>query len=452
MCRLRLKYGHKEIVIAAEKGKEPTVLDSPAQKPDLEAAAIIKNALENPIDSPRLRDIVSRGERAAIIASDTTRPTGSAIFLPIIVDELNVAGISDEDIDIIVALGIHRRQTKEEHRRLVGDKLRERIRVSDHDAFDEDALVYCGKTSRGTEVSINRKAAEAHRIVLTGAVSPHYFAGFGGGRKSILPGISSVDATLRSHLLVFNPLPAKGRNPNVRVAHLAGNPVHEDMLEAARIVNPDFVLNTIVTPEKEILAACAGNPITAHEAACAAYIKSFGVIADEPADLTIVSGGGYPKDINFIQAHKAIHSAYMVTKPGGWMIVLAECADGFGYPGFIEWFRFDNVAEFEEALRADYHIYGQTAYATFEKSITVNIVLVSDLPASEVERMKIRPAASFEDAYDIATENLRSDFTTHVIPAASSALFLTAEEHASALASISGEYRIEQREVSHNRN
>jgi len=431
-----LKYGHTVIETIANRGSEIAILDARSPEPAGSADEIIKVALREPIDSPPLSEVVSPGDKVAIVASDTTRQTLSHLFLPIIVEELNSLGIPDSDIDIIIALGIHRRQTREEHRSLLGDKLYERIRPVDHDAHDRDNLISYGRTSRGTEVAVNRTVAEADKIILTGAVSPHYFAGFGGGRKSIMPGVCSMEANLQSHILVFNPSPAGGRNDDVGIARLAGNPVHEDMLEAARMVNPHFILNTVVTPEKELAAAFTGNMASAHAAACNYYLKHFGVVAEKPADLTIVSCGGYPKDINFIQAHKAIHNAYSVTRPGGWMIVLAKCADGFGDAGFIDWFRFDDAAQFEKALLADYHMYGQTAYATFEKSTTVNITFVSDIDASNVERMKMRPASSFEEAYKMAVESLPENFTTYVIPAASSTLLLTEDGMARAVASI----------------
>jgi len=247
---------------------------------------------------------------------------------------------------------------------------------------------------------------------------------------------------------VFNPPPARGRNPDVRVARLAGNPVHEDMVEAAGLVGPHFILNTIVTAQKELAAAFSGDVMSAHRLACEYYLENFAVVATEPADLTIVSCGGYPKDINFIQAHKAIHSAHSVTRPGGWMIVLAECGDGFGDARFLDWFRFENAADFEAGLRADYHIYGQTAYATFEKVTTMNIVLVSKLDPHDVKRMKMRPARSFEEAYGEAAESLPEDFTTYVIPAASSTLLLTEDERIKAGASLSGSFERERRTVS----
>jgi nickel-dependent lactate racemase len=432
----KLQYGYEEVEANTLLGRAPELLTPSSPAAVNNASRIIKDALKSPIDSPPLAEVVSEAKRVVIVASDTTRATASHLFLPHIIEELNAAGIADRHITIVIALGIHRPQTKEEHRGLLGDLLYRRFAPVDHDSRDRDNLVFYGKTSRGTDVAVNRTVAEADRIVLTGAISQHYFAGFGGGRKSIMPGVCSLEANLQSHLLVFNPPPYHGRNPNARVARLAGNPVHEDMLEAAKMVGPHFMLNSVVTPEKELAAVFAGDFIKAHEAACFHYIEKFSIVVPEQADLTIVSCGGYPKDINFIQAHKAIHNAHSVTKPGGWMIVLAECADGFGYPGFIDWFRFGDAAEFEQGLRANYHIYGQTAYAAFEKAMSVNIVLVSKLGAMDVQRMKMRSAASFEEAYRVAAANLPNDFTTYIIPAASSALFLTENERSMSLASM----------------
>lgn len=444
--RFQLKYGDRTIAARVPDGRTPEILTCSGSLPAAGPTAVIRNALNEPIGSSRLGDIISAGDSVAIVASDSTRATASDVFLPVLVEELHEIGVSDADIRIVIALGIHRRQTVDEHRKLLGEALYERIRPIDHDPRDENNLVPLGRTARGTEVSVNRSVVEADKVIVTGGVIPHYYAGFGGGRKSIMPGVCSAEAALQSHMLVFEPSPALGRNVNARLARLAGNPVHEDMLEAARMVNPCFMLNSIISPDGHI-AAFAGDFVEAHEAACAHYIERFSLTVDEPADLTIVSCGGYPKDINFIQTHKAIHSAYSVTKPGGWIIALAECGDGFGYPGFVDWFKFESAPEFEEYLRAHYEIYGQTAYAAFEKALEVNIVLVSELDPADVTRMRMRPAASFEEGYRMAVQSLPHAFITYVIPAASNTLFFTREERGKALASISGVNRIEGSEV-----
>ncbi len=444
----RLRYSHEEIEAQTPFGRQPELLMANPQPVAEDALQSIDEALKNPIGSPSLTDVIAGGKSVVVVISDSTRTTASDVFLPLIIRELNAAGIRDRNISIVVALGIHRPQTKEEHHGLLGEEVYRRFTPIDHDAREKSGLVMLGKTTRGTEVAVNSIVAEADRIVLTGAVSPHYFAGFGGGRKSIMPGVCSLDANLQSHLLVFNPAPNRGRNRDVHVARLAGNPVHEDMVEAAKMVGPHFMLNTIVTPEKGLAAAFAGDFIKAHEAACFHYVENFSIVVGEQADLTIVSCGGYPKDINFIQAHKAIHSAYSITRPGGWMIVLAECGDGFGHPGFIDWFRFDDAAEFEEELRTNYHIYGQTAYATFEKATSVNIALVSKLSPGDVKRMRMRSAGSFEEAYRMAAADLPADFNSYIIPAAPSTLFLTENERAESLASIGWSHSSGRRKVS----
>jgi nickel-dependent lactate racemase len=349
-------------------------------------------------------------------------------------EELGEAGVLDKDLGIVVALGIHRRQTEQEHRALLGDSLFGRLRISDHDADNPEGLTLIGHTSRGTPVKINKTVADADVVILLGTVVPHYFAGFGGGRKSIMPGVCSHEANLRSHFLVFDS--EGGRNPNAKTARLAGNPVHEDMLEAAEMAAPDFIVNTVLGPGKELCAVFSGALVAAHREACRYYLEHFSLIMENAADLTVVSCGGHPKDINFIQAHKAIQSAYSVTRPGGWMIVLAECPDGYGYPGFLDWFRYDDMAKFERALRDNYHIYGQTAYAAYEKATSVNIILVSRLAPKEVERMKMYPASSFDAAYALAKERLGNHCSAYIIPASSASLFHTEEEHEEVSASV----------------
>ena len=355
------------------------------------------------------------GEQVVIVTSDVTRPTGSDIYLPLIVSRLNAAGVRDRDIEIVIALGIHRKQTEAEHRRIVGE-LYGRIRVSDHDCDAPGALVYLGETARGIPVEVNRRVAEARRLILTGAVTFHYFAGFGGGRKSLLPGVSSRRSCMASHFALLNPGEGSGRHTKAVTGNLEGNPVHEAMLEACGMRPPDFILNTVLTPEKRIMAVFAGDWRSAHLEGCRFYAEAFCCPISEKGDLVVVSCGGFPKDINLIQAHKSMEYGSRALKPGGVMILLAECRDGYGNATFFNWFGYPTCGELESALRKRYEINGQTAWSVKEKAERFRIVLVSQLPPEEVRTMGMTPAATLQQALDLALPMLPVDYGAYLIP------------------------------------
>ncbi|QXE89445.1 nickel-dependent lactate racemase [Geomonas subterranea] len=355
------------------------------------------------------------GDRVVIVTSDVTRPTGSEIYLPLLVSRLNSVGIKDRDIEILIALGIHRKQTPAEHKRIVGE-LYGRIKVTDHDCDDPGELVYLGDTMRGVPVEVNRRVTEADRVILTGAVTFHYFAGFGGGRKSILPGVSSRKSCMASHFSLLNPEEGGGRHPKAVTGSLDGNPVHEAMLEACGMVAPDFVLNTALGPDKHIIAAFAGEWRDAHLCGCRFYKDTFSAPIDEKGDLVVVSCGGFPKDINLIQAHKSMEYASRALKPGGVMILLAECRDGYGNATFFNWFGHETCAELESALRKRYEINGQTAWSVKEKAERFRIVLVSKLPAEEVRTMGMIPATTLDEALQLALPMLPDRYQAYLIP------------------------------------
>ena len=355
------------------------------------------------------------GEQVVIVTSDITRLTGSDIYLPRIVSRLNAAGIKDRDIEIVIALGIHRKQTKAEHRRIVGE-LHGRVKVTDHDCDDPGALVYLGKTARGIPVEVNRRVAEAKRLILTGAITFHYFAGFGGGRKSMLPGVSSRRSCLASHYAVLNEGESSGRHPKAVTGNLAGNPVHEAMLEACGMRPPDFILNTVLTTDKRILAVFAGDWCAAHLEGCRFYAAAFSRPIAKKSDLVIVSCGGFPKDINLIQAHKSMEYASRALEPGGVMILLAECRDGYGNATFFNWFGYPSCGELESALRRRYEINGQTAWSLKEKAERFRVVLVSRLAPEEVATMGMIPAQTLQQALDLALPMLPEDFSAYLIP------------------------------------
>ena len=375
-------------------------------------------------------DVLSRfrpGEKVVIVTSDITRPTGSEIYLPLLVARLNAGGVSDRDIEIVIALGIHRKQTGAEHKRIVGE-LYGRIRVSDHECDAPGSLAYLGDTARGLPVEVNRSVAEADRLILTGAVTFHYFAGFGGGRKSLLPGVSSRRSCMASHLALLNSGEGSGKNPKAVAGNLEGNPVHEAMIEACAMRPPDFILNTVLAPDKTILAAFAGDWREAHLAGCRFYAATFSYPIREKADLVVVSCGGYPKDINLIQAHKSMEYASRALKPGGMMILLAECRDGYGNATFFNWFQYATCGELESALRKRYEINGQTAWSVKEKAGRFRVVLVSQLPPAEVETMGMIPAQTPGQALELALPMLPEDYTAYLIPEGGTVLPVLEEE------------------------
>ena len=295
---------------------------------------LIRTALRQPIASQPLEQIIKPGESVVIVTSDITRYTGSEIYLPILVEELNRIGVADEQISILIALGIHRRQTAAEHRKILGS-VYGRIAVFDHDCDDPDQLVELGQTTGGLPVVLNRRTVEADRLIVTGTVGFHYFAGFGGGRKGLVPGIAGRTTCMQSHFAVFNPPHIGGKQPLATTGSLEGNPVHQNLLQAARLAAPDFLLNTVLSPQKQLLAAFCGDLEQAHLAGCALVRELFQVSLPQAADLAIVSCGGEPKDINFIQAQKALDYGCRAVREGGIIILLAACRDGFGHPTFF---------------------------------------------------------------------------------------------------------------------
>ena len=392
-----------------------TVLTPPRPARLPEPAAAIGAALTAPIGTPPLAGVVAPGERVVIVTSDITRYTGSELYLPLLVDELNRCGIGDADLEILVGLGIHRAQTAAEHRRIAGD-LYGRIRVIDHDCDDPEQLVDLGRTAGGLPVQVNRRVMEADRVIVTGTIGLHYFAGFGGGRKGLVPGVASRATCMATHFAIFNPPEIGGRHPAARPGNLAGNPVHAAILAAARMVAPDLLLNTVLTADKRIAGIFCGDLEQAHLAGCALAKELHTVPLAQPFDLAVISCGGHPKDINFIQAHKALDYGVQAVKPGGTVILLAACPDGFGNPTFFDWFRFQDLAEFEVALRARYEINGQTAYATLSKARTWRIILVSAFSAEQTAQMGMEKAADLDQALRMAYERLPAAAETVIIP------------------------------------
>ncbi|WP_303721617.1 nickel-dependent lactate racemase [Malonomonas rubra] len=385
------------------------------EQPVGDAATLIRAALRKPLGSPPLEQIIQSGESVVIVTSDITRYTGSELYLPILVEELNRLGVADAKISILIALGIHRKQSEQEHRKILGP-LYGRIEVFDHDCDDPQQLVDLGQTENGIPVLLNRRAVEADRLIVTGTVGFHYFAGFGGGRKGLVPGVAGRETCMQSHFAVFNPPEVGGKHPNAVTGCLDGNPVHRNLLQAARMAKPDFLLNTVLSPQKQLLAVYCGELEQAHLAACEQVRDLFAVPLLDAADLAIISCGGEPKDINFIQSQKALDYGCRAVREGGTIILLAACRDGFGHPTFFNWFNYQDLDQFEAALRADYQINGQTAHATLAKARRFRVILISEFSADQTAKMGMEKAPNLQTAIVMAQEMLPAVPQVVVIP------------------------------------
>jgi lactate racemase len=345
----------------------------------------VRAALRNPIGTPPLSKVVSRGERVAIVVNDITRLVHSEVFLPVLINELNSAGIRDSDIFIVFALGIHRRQSPDEQRLVVGEEVARRIALSDHDCHDQDNLVHIGRTSRGNEVWINRRVWEADRVILTGEIVYHLIAGYSGGRKSLVPGVAGAETTTFNHKFILDPA--------CRTGKLAGNPAHEDLLEACRMFGPDFLLNVVLSPAGNLVKVVAGHFEHAHYEGCKTVDRMYRVPFGEPYDLVLASAGGFPFDIDLRQAHKGMENAANAVRPGGTLVYFAECLNGAGHRAFEDWVRrFTNSSEMEEELRSQFVVGGHKAYWVVRLGERVRVLLVSALPETFVRRCQLRPA------------------------------------------------------------
>lgn len=424
MDNFTVKYGHETLSFSLPGAELLQVEDLPKTGA---AEALIRRALDEPIGGPPLEQCVAPGERVVIVTSDITRYSGSEIYLPILVERLNRLGIPDSAIEIVIALGIHRQQTVEEHRSILGP-LQGRIAVYDHDCDDPDELVDLGETESGIPVQVNRRVMEADRVIVTGTVGFHYFAGFGGGRKGLVPGVAGRRTCMASHFAVFNPPEVGGKHPRAVTGVLEGNPVHENLLQAARMVKPDFLLNTVLSPQKKILGVFCGDLEQAHLAGCRMVSRLFAVQRREPVDLAVISCGGDPKDINFIQGQKALDYGCRAVRDGGTIIFLAACRDGFGNPTFFDWFRFQDLDAFEAELRRAYQINGQTAHAVLTKARRYRILLISEFSAEQTAAMGMEKASDLQQALEMVRPGLPEDARKVVIPDGGVVLPVIAQE------------------------
>lgn len=372
----------------------------------------VRRALREPVGAPPLRQVVRPGEKIAVITSDITRPMPTRKVMPALLDELYAAGVKPEDITLVFALGSHRRQTDEERRRLAGERAWNEIRCVD---CDPDDCVHLGVTSAGTPVDITRVVAEADRRICLGNVEYHYFAGYSGGAKAIMPGCSTRAAIQSNHSMMVRAEAAAG--------NLKTNPVRRDIEEAAALCGIDYILNVVLGEHKEILRAAAGDVTLAHRELCAFLDKIYLNELPQAADIVLVSQGGAPKDLNLYQTQKALDNARHAVRQGGIIILIGSCREGLGERVFEQWMTTSPSPEaMIERIGRDFQLGGHKAAAIAITLQKAKIFLVSELEDDFVRSIFLTPQPSAQAALAQAFRELGGDASVLAMPFGGSTL------------------------------
>lgn len=378
----------------------------------LTGAREVRRALDHPIGSKRLNEIVEPGESVVIVTSDITRPMPSKVVLPEIIEELLKAGVEYKDITVVFALGSHRKHTEDEMKYLAGEEVYNKVRCIDSDVND---CIRMGTTNGGTPVDIFSVVAKADRRICLGNIEFHYFAGYSGGAKAIMPGVSTRAAIQANHSgMVKN---------EARAGAMDDNPVRMDIEEVIGFVPIDFILNVVLDEKKTVIKAVAGHHVHAHREGCRFLDSLYKVEIPQKADIVITTPGGYPKDINLYQAQKALDNAKHAVKDGGIVILLASCTEGMGEEVFERWM---NNAESPDGLIQDiqdnFELGGHKAAAIALVLKKAKIYMVSDLEDEVVKKMFMEPFKDINDALKRAFEELGQDAKVLLMPYGGSTL------------------------------
>ena len=405
MVDLWLPYGKTEVCARIPTRNFLGVIQPNEKSPAPDPRTEMERALNNPIGTEPLNQMVKPSNTVAIVVDDVTRATPTHLILPPLINQLNKAGVQAENITIIFANGSHRPVTPAEMKGLIGEQILNEIKTINHDSKNSD-LVFLGRTRTfGTNVYVNRVFAEADVKILTGDIGLHYYAGYGGGRKSVLPGISGAETIQRNHSNLLH--------PKARTGILEENPVHQDMVEAAKLAKADFILNVVTNSKQEIVQAFAGDMEQAFNEGVKTVDEMYKVSIEQRADIVVVSSGGYPLDMNLYQAYKGVDNALHAAKRNGVIVLVAECQEGHGNEVFYDWMvKFKTLKEMEKAIKKRFMLGGHKSYYLLKALQRVKIILVSVMPdyqAVNIFNLKTAPAVNdaLRDALDISGKNAR---------------------------------------------
>jgi len=410
--KFELKYGKGHVEFEIEEKNYMCSLLPNEIEFELKGEEEVIRALENPIGTKRLKDIVKPGEKIAIVTSDITRPMPSKVVLPPVISELKRADVQEKDITIVLALGSHRGHTDEEKKYLVGEEIyKSAVNIIDSDMT---RCINLGKCKNGTPVDIFEPVAKADRIICLGNIEYHYFAGYSGGAKALMPGVSSHDAIQANHSNMVN--------KDAYAGNLETNPVRQDIDEAGEYIHIDFIVNVVLDIKKEIVKTVAGHYLEAHREGCKVLDELYGIQLEKQADIVIVSPGGFPKDINLYQSQKGLDNAKQAVKDGGIIILAASAKEKFGESTFEEWMLNKEPQEMIHEIQENFRLGGHKAAAIAMVLQKAQIYMVSDLEDELVRKIHFTPFKTVQAAIDAALKEVGDGSQIMLMPVAGSTL------------------------------
>jgi nickel-dependent lactate racemase len=393
---LQLAYGHTQLEVDITNVDLLGFLTPGQVIGSEDDAKLLSEALAYPVGTPPLRELAQVGQKIVIVTSDLTRPCPSERLLPFVLDELEAANVSMAEVMIVIALGLHRAMTEEELQAAVGPDVYRRVRVINH---DPDDIVRLGTTTAGTQVEFFRPVVDADFRICLGNLELHYFAGYSGGAKAIFPGCASDAAVRANHAMMVRSEASSGR--------LGGNPLRDDIEEAVAMLGVDFMLNVVMGDNHRIVGAYAGELTAAHRQGCKLVALRSQVSIPRLADIVLVSTGGYPKDINLYQAHKALENAVRAVRPGGIVILAAECIEGLGNRTFESWVKdAGSPDELLARLERGFVLGGHKAAAIAKILKHADVHLVSELPDELVRTCGLVPQPDLKAALETAIKSM----------------------------------------------
>lgn len=387
---------------------------------DVEKATL--EALRHPIGCKPMQEMFHKGDKVCLVIADVTRTWNkSSEYVIHVVNELNRAGVLDEDMTILFAQGTHREQTPEEDIRVVGEEVAHRIKMFQHHCRNNDELTCVGTTRYGTKVMLNKKVVEADKIVIIDGITAHLFAGYGGGRKLILPGVAGWDTIQENHCHALADKFGAGINPKTRNGIIDDNPVNYDMLDAMDMVKPTFLVHSIINNDGKICNMVAGAPYKAWLEGTKIVHANQAVSFKERADVTFACAGGYPKDVSLYQGCKCYDPADVTTKHGGIIIAIMEASDLYEPPEYLGSFKYDNEQDMEKDLRKNFTIPFFVAFNLFCMTHRYTIYLVTKPENFEaIKKTNQIPCATVAEAWEKAKAQLaaegKTDYTINVVP------------------------------------